>query len=166
MFIEPCCIAKQLPPVLLQQEFSHFNSNGDWLLTDLMDAVAHLVPSSDMIVAVPQTDFLLLRHLEMYLKRGWIKSLRLLTQKNESATIKKELDSDKVVVACSPTLNDNGMLLLLDSTGNKDSLIIQGPMLIQRINALCIYNAYKGKDKSKIRDFSEAVIPRINVYGK
>lgn len=161
MFIEPCCIAKELPPLLRKQPFTHFNSNGDWLLTDMMDAVAHLVPQADMTLMLPHTGTFLLRHLAVYFRQGWTRSLRLLTSEDETEGVRRELPFERVRYSWSSSMGDNGIIIFSPADGKGKTLAIQGEMLLQRRNRLCIYNAYFGSDKDIVGCFTEAVWPRF-----
>ena len=132
----------------------------------MMDAVAHLVPEADLTLMIPHTGTFLLRHLAVYFRQGWIRSLRLLTSNDEAETVGRELPGDKVVCAWSSSGGDNGMIVFSPRNRKDNTLAIQGEMLLQRQNRLCMYNAYFGNDSEMVGTFTEAVWPRINTCRK
>ena len=79
MYIQPCCIEKEIPQLMRKQPFSFFQSNGDWTVQDLLKAVGSLVPHAVCLLAIPEADVFLLRTLRTYLSKGWLRALVLVT---------------------------------------------------------------------------------------
>ncbi len=91
-FMEPCCISKQLPPLVRQYEFLPFQTSGDVTFEQLIKAVSSLAGNRLAVkVITPQIDTQMLRVLAWYGRRGWLKSLSVLTQENQVELIHKEI---------------------------------------------------------------------------
>lgn len=67
MYIQPCCIHRELPLLMRGTARCYFQSNVDWTLQDLMKAISCLVPSCEAVVCMPVVDVYLLRTLRTYL---------------------------------------------------------------------------------------------------
>ena len=76
MYIEPCCIDKQLPALIRRSQggFCFFQTNGDCDLKKLLDSVSHMasgVGGHVLVLTVPEVDITMLRTLAYYFRRGW-----------------------------------------------------------------------------------------------
>jgi len=154
MYIEPCCIDSQLPKLLREHPMVFFQSNGDWNVSKLMKAVACMVDGHDILLALPEVDIDLLRFLYYWFGRGWINHLSLITTNDQSDLIRQELpDRLKNISYCYDWLIIDSLICLY---GEKNSLVIQGPMLLKTDYSLSLYSAYFGKDNNMV---SQAVEP-------
>ena len=91
MYIQPCCIEKELPELLRKQPFCFFQSNGDWTVRDLMKAVSEMVPHAMCLMAIPEVDVYLLRTLRTYLSKGWYRGLVLVTAEPQGELVRQEM---------------------------------------------------------------------------
>lgn len=160
MYIQPCCIATELPPIA-RQPFAYFQSNGDWLLTDLMASVSQLVPGSVCLITIPEVDVFLLRTLSNYFEKGWFKALLLVTNKNQAALVRNELEPylDRVCYTFDAHVLD-GMFAL---TNFSRFLAIQGAMLTKKDFTLCQYSSSYGNDAELFKSATEAILPKLKM---
>ena len=155
MYIQPCCIHRELPILLRSTSHSYFQSNGDWTLQDLMKAISCLVPESKAVISLPVVDVYLLRKLRTYLAKGWYTHLTLLTRDDQSELVSNEVHSDKFVYAHHAQVSD-GLFALTNDT---EHLCITGALLLENDN-LHHYAAYFGKSEEVYKSATEAVLAR------
>ena len=161
MYIQPCCIEKELPELLKKQPFSFFQSNGDWTVQDLMKAVSSLVPTSVCLLALPQVDVFLLRTLRTYLSKGWYRALVLVTAEPQGELVKQELNSMlPLVTYANHNQVQDGMLALTDFG---KFLVIQGAMLTEKDFSLCQYAGFYGPSSTMFASAVEAVCARAKM---
>lgn len=160
MYIQPCCINNELPPIA-RQPFAYFQSNGDWLLKDLMAAVGQLVPDAVCLITIPEVDVFTLRTLNTYLVKGWFKALLLVTNKPQTELVKNELagNLDKVCYTFDSHILD-GVFALTDF---HRFLHIQGPLLLQTDFTLCMYSSSYGTDAGLFKSATEAITPKLKL---
>ena len=157
MYIQPCCIHRELPMLMRGQHYSYFQSNGDWTLQDLMKAISCLVPECEAVICMPTVDVYLLRQLRTYLAKGWYTHLTLLTRDDQSELVANEVHSDKFVYAHHAQVAD-GLFALNNGT---DLLVIQGALLLEKDNLLHHYAGYFGRGKDIYKAMTEAVGARV-----
>lgn len=161
MYIQPCCIEKELPAMLKKQPFCFFQSNGDWVTQDLMKAVSYIVPHAIVLLAIPSIDVYLLRSLRTYLSKGWYRGLVLLTSEPQSDLVKKEMGNMLPLVTYANNNQIQDGLLALTDFGQ--FLVIQGAMLTEKDFSLCSYAGYFGKDSSVFASAVEALLARAKM---
>lgn len=159
MYVQPCCISKELP-ALVKGGTRFFQSNGDWTLQDMMSAVSCLVPKAAALVSLPETDVFLLRAFRTYLSRGWFRSLLLLTGSPQSDLVNEELSPviSGVSYASSHQVQD-GVFALTDGSV---FMVVQGPMLLEKDFSLCQYAVYYGVDKEVFFSAVEALTAKLH----
>ena len=161
MYIQPCCIEKELPQLLKQQSFCFFQSNGDWQVTDLMKSVSCLIPHSLILLAIPEVDVFLLRTIRTYLSKGWYRGFVLLTSSPQAELVKSEMGNLIQLVSYANHYQvQDGMLALTDF--NK-YLVIQGAMLLEKDFSLCKYTAYYGTEPRLFASAIEAETARVKM---
>ena len=115
MYIQPCCIEKEIPQLMRKQPFSFFQSNGDWTVQDLLKAVGSLVPHAVCLLAIPEADVFLLRTLRTYLSKGWLRALVLVTSTPQGELVKQEMGSMlPLMTYASHDQVQDGLLALTD----------------------------------------------------
>lgn len=172
MYIQPCCIDKELPPIA-RQPFAFFQSNGDWTVEKLMKAISQLVEGSVCVLVLPEVNVFLLRTLNTYLAKEWYKSLILLTADNQAAMVRAEFGRNlpRVQYAHHKQVMDGQFLL----TNFKQHLVVQGPLLLDNDFTLCNYSSSFGNIYDKDSDRAaltmsafkaslDAVIPRLRMH--
>lgn len=161
MYIQPCCIEKELPDLLKKQPFCFFQSNGDWVTKDIMKAISFMIPHAVVLLAIPVIDVFLLRTLRTYLSKGWYRGLVLLTSEPQSDLVKSEMSNmlPLVTYANNNQIQD-GLLALTDF---RNYLVIQGAMLTEKDFSLCSYAGYFGKDSSVFASAAEALSARAKM---
>ena len=162
MYIEPCCIDRQLPRLMRGTARSYFQSNGDWTVEDLMRAVSCLVPECDAILCLPVVDVYLLRRLRTYLAKGWYRRVTLVTRDDQSALVAAEVHNEALTYAHHAQVTD-GLFALTNGT---DHLAIVGPLLLDKDNLLHHYAAYFGRDGETYREITGAVAARAKKHRK
>lgn len=164
MYVEPCCIDKELPRLLREDPFCFFQSNGDWTVRELMRSVSFLVPGSACcLLVIPEVDVNLLRELRHYLLRdGWYRSLALLTYRNQMEMVSGELSDcmPRVHYAVNRRVLD-GQFGLFDEEGNY--LLVSGPMLLKKDFTLCHFTAWRGKSSRQFRSAFDGELPMLRM---
>lgn len=181
MYIEPCCIDKQLPALIRRSQggFCFFQTNGDCDLKKLLDSVSHMasgVGGHVLVLTVPEVDITMLRTLAYYFRRGWTRALLLLTRAVQTELIQTELADyiDHIHYAADPLIIDGQLAILSTSTvpepaegrepaegQGSSGLIIQGAMLSQPDFSLSLYTAWLGTDRDIIRSAIDPAIAKL-----
>lgn len=161
MYIQPCCIEKELPELLRKQPYSFFQSNGDWTATDLMKAVSCMVPHAVCLLAMPEVDVFLLRTLKTYLAKGWYRGLVLVTAEPQAELVKSEMGGMLPLVTYANHNQVQDGLLALTDFGK--FLVVQGAMLAEKDFSLCLYTGYFGTDGKVFASAIEAVTARVKM---
>lgn len=171
MYLEPCCIGKEIPKLLKEHTFKDkagktrnavcFQSGGDWTVTDLMKAVICLADKGLLILAIPQVDENLMRTVSTYLSREWCKELLLVTAEGQEELVRENLSGhlENVTYSVNKGLYE-GFLGL--SNGNKH-LIVNGPMLLEKDFSICQYSAMYGDDPDIIYSATDAFRPLLRM---
>ena len=159
MYIEPCCIDKDLPALIRRSQggFCFFQTNGDCDLKKLLDSVSHMVGGHVLVLTVPEVDILMLRTLAYYFRRGWTRALLLLTRAVQTELIQT------IHYAADPLIIDGQLAILSTSTVPEpvEGLIIQGAMLSQPDFSLSLYTAWLGTDRDIIRSAIDPAIAKL-----
>lgn len=170
MYIEPCCIDKDLPALIRRSQggFCFFQTNGDCDLKKLLDSVSHMasgVGGHVLVLTVPEVDILILRTLAYYFRRGWTRALLLLTRAVQTELIQTELADyiDHIHYAADPLIIDGQLAILSALTVPElvEGLIIQGAMLSQPDFSLSLYTAWLGTDRDIIRSAIDPAIAKL-----
>ena len=175
MYIEPCCIDKQLPALIRRSQggFCFFQTNGDCDLKKLLDSVSHMasgVGGHVLVLTIPEVDITMLRTLAYYFRRGWTRALLLLTRAVQTELIQTELADyiDHIHYAADPLIIDGQLAILSTSTvpepaegQGSSGLIIQGAMLSQPDFSLSLYSAWLGTDRDIIRSAIDPAIAKL-----
>ena len=182
MYIEPCCIDKQLPALIRRSQggFCFFQTNGDCDLKKLLDSVSHMasgVGGHVLVLTLPEVDITMLRTLAYYFRRGWTRALLLLTRAVQTELIQTELTDyiDHIHYAADPLIIDGQLAILSALTvpvvrqahqpdtvpEPAEGLIIQGAMLSQPDFSLSLYTAWLGTDRDIIRSAIDPAIAKL-----
>ena len=182
MYIEPCCIDKQLPALIRRSQggFCFFQTNGDCDLKKLLDSVSHMasgVGGHVLVLTLPEVDITMLRTLAYYFRRGWTRALLLLTRAVQTELIQTELADyiDHIHYAADPLIIDGQLAILSALTVPVvrqahqpdtvpelvEGLIIQGAMLSQPDFSLSLYTAWLGTDRDIIRSAIDPAIAKL-----
>ena len=175
MYIEPCCIDKQLPALIRRSQggFCFFQTNGDCDLKKLLDSVSHMASGGGghvLVLTIPEVDITMLRTLAYYFRRGWTRALLLLTRAVQTELIQTELADyiDHIHYAADPLIIDGQLAILSTSTvpepaegQGSSGLIIQGAMLSQPDFSLSLYTACLTTDRDIIRSAIDPAIAKL-----
>lgn len=171
MYVEPCCIEKELTRLLKNVQYKDktgrtrnavcFQSGGDWTVTDLMKAVTPLADKGLMILVMPKVDAMLLRTLSTYLSREWCKELLLITSEGQESLVRESLAGhlDKVTYSVNKGIYESFLGL---SNGLKH-VVVSGPMLLEKDFSICLYSALYGDDPEIIWSATDAFRPLLRM---
>ncbi len=160
MYIQPCCIDRQLPEVLRKQKISFFQSMGDWTTQDLMKAVSCLVMEDCVaIMAIYKVDVYLLRTLRTYLAKGWYKGVVLLTHDDQTELIKGELSAylPKVCYAHNKQIYESAFQL----TNGHQFLTIIGDLLLENDMHFHYYSASYDTNRERFYEMASPFFARV-----
>lgn len=160
---EPCCIERTLPQLLKKYEWMPFQTNGDVTVEKILKAVSHLAGNNlDITICLPAIDVIILRIFAWYHKRGWLKSLTILTATDQSELIRNELPKElTLTIVDSADIPDNYGLLVIK--GELSNVIVNGPLYAIVTPGICSYTAYFGKDPDRISQLTDTINARIRV---
>lgn len=171
MYIEPCCIDRQLPSEIKNSKggFVFFSTSGDVLLTHLLKAVSYLAGDSHvLVISTPEADINLLRAVKHYCDRGWTKAVLLITQTAQESMVESELSPhiSKVHYAADPLILD-GMLAVLPVAGSDGcAVVIQGAILSKQDFSLCHYALWTGRDIGVLQQAIDPLIAKLKTKAR
>lgn len=153
MYIEPCCIDRQLPSLLKRHAGNavFYQTSGDITVLRYLQAVSSMVDDPfTLLLVIPEIDRSTLQTIRYYHQRGWLAALLLLTTSDQSGLVKDVLGSDLLSssqYACDPLVAD-GLLAFLGKSKRsaihndillRKQVIIQGAMLAENDFSLSLY---------------------------
>lgn len=158
MYIEPCCIQKQLPQ-LLKEEVSHFHSNSDWTVNELLLTLISCGQADELTIVMPTVNVGLLRTITFMLDHvEWIQHLTLITQGNERDEIKAQLMpyAQRVTV-----VEDTICFRSISMKSSNRYIVIQGSVNLEKSRSM---QAFTVTTTEKLyNQFMETILPRIRV---
>lgn len=159
MYIQPCCIDRELPALMRQSPFSFFQSNGDWLLADLLKGTGSLISNAVALIAMPETDIYTLRLLRTHLAKDWLRAVVLITGTPQASLVATAMEGceDRLLYASNSQVMD-GLVALTDFTRH---VVVQGPVLTEKDFSLCQFAAYYGIDPAPFYQATEALIAKV-----
>ena len=117
-FIEPCCVDRQLP-ALLRENQSHavlFQTAGDVTFDHLLKAVSSMAGNNHltMTLVVPEVTAKMQKTIDRYQQRKWITEVKLLVSDIQDQMVMFEGDKGVVIIQGTilDTRAENGSLLL------------------------------------------------------
>lgn len=134
LYIEPCCIQKQLPILIRDMgEYGMFYSQGDWGVPKLLEAVESLVPSQGtevMSVFVLETlSQSFVRRIERDLRMGWSQAFIIVTNSNNTQMLQDLLSPDDLDRICyCPSQPAAVHCNLWIRWSPQSSLVVSGPL--------------------------------------
>lgn len=133
--IQPCCIARELPPLIEGGgASSFFYSHGDWGFAKLWDAASQLVPCGagspvHTFLAMEDVDVFALRHIRRYFERGWTDSLTLCVATDARSVVSTELSGYlDAVCYCVDRKEARRNHLWVRSAESGRTLVVSGPL--------------------------------------
>lgn len=176
MYIEPCCVDRQLPS-LLRQHVNYpvyFQTSGDITIARFMQAISSMVDAPFVLnLTVNEIDQATLQTIHYYFSRKWLSGLLLLTNADQSELVRQTIGDAyiaNVQYACDPLIADGQCAflgpLLTDNNGNsyRKDIILQGAMLTEKDFSLSLYSASfsvtDGKSDKSL--WAQAVAPAIS----
>lgn len=160
-FQEPCCIERTLPMLIKEYPFCTWQSNGDITFEKIIKAVSHLAGTNlDITLLLPNVELHILRVLDWYRRRGWLKSLTIVTTTDESATIRKEFPTDFPVEILSHKSIIDSLLIIRGTDGHA---LVQGPLHATPSNKPTVerFTTYVGNDPEQIAMLTATTSSRL-----
>ena len=168
MIQEPCCIERTLPLAVKKYGWLPWQSNGDITIEKILKAVSYLAGNAlDISICLPAIDIPALRLFAWYFKRGWLKSLTIITPDDQSELIRAELPAElKLTVTNHASVNETSPILFIQ--GEIQTVIVQGPLhtSIATTPTRENYITYAGKDQDRISQFTDTLSALIRVASK
>lgn len=168
MIQEPCCIERSLPLAVKKYGWLPWQSNGDITIEKILKAVSYLAGNAlDISICLPAIDIPALRLFAWYFKRGWLKSLTIITPDDQSELIRAELPAElKLTVTNHASVNETSPILFIQ--GEIQTVIVQGPLhtSIATTPTRENYITYAGKDQDRISQFTDTLSALIRVASK
>lgn len=164
--MEPCCVERTLPMLLRKNNgWLPWQTNGDVTADKILKAVAHLAGNEIRLTVVAvAVDVALLRTLAWYFRRGWLKSLTVLTQHDQSELVKNELKD--YIAAVEPVAHPDVTDDMLIIEGEEQTVVVQGRLLTEVTPGHCQYITYVGTDADRIQQFTATATSKIKVASR
>ena len=167
MYIEPCCIDRQLPR-LLRAGGRFFQTSGDVAARKMLTAASWLCGRVvNITLLMPVVDKSMLATLAHYFAQGWLTRLTLLTQGDQSALVGQHLAAlspGQTFVYGHDKMLSGGLMLI---EGDERTLFIQGPMLCDgQPFAYLLYAAVLSPTPEELESVMETVRPKIRHTGR
>lgn len=159
MYQEPCCIERTLPQLLKEHPLCTWQTNGDVTFDKIVKAISYLAGNSiSTTLMLPTIDIQILRVLAWLHSRGWLKSVSILTKKDQSELINAELQNmeDKSAYNHSRVVED-----LLVIKGEKNTVVVQGWLGMEIQAAQRMYVSYCGNDETEINSLTNSTFSLI-----
>ena len=160
MIIEPCCINRQVPELMLREKQGVFFSNGDWGVKKLMEAISYLADQdATVVLCMPSVDVYFCRTLANWLGRGWMKCVVLATKEDCGEMVKNELAGyeDRVLYMKRKNLAMEAFVRYNQS----HKFVVFGPMRVKGSGEFCQYSYVRG---GSWEDFTELVSPVVGLF--
>lgn len=161
-FQEPCCVERTLPLLLREYPLYTWQSNGDVTFEKIIKAVSHLAGSAlEITLLLPKSELLILRVLEWYRRRGWLKSLTIVTTTDEFSSVRREFPVDfHVEIYFHKSITDS----LLIINGSDGYAIVQGPLHALPATTPTVerFVTYVGNDKDQIAMLTATTTSRLS----
>lgn len=167
MFVEPCCINRQLPKIIME-DARYFQTNGDIRIIDFVGCLSSIYfkRHTVIIIVVPKIDIYTLRQLRLTLETarnedGGIQALMILTKEDQTYLVKSQMSGlDCMMYAYHPMVLDGVMACMEESM----NIIIQGAMLTQLDNSLCQYACSADIEQDRIKECLSGILPKFRIY--
>ena len=162
MYVEPCCIDRQLSELLRHRAFAFFQASGDCTAVHFLNAVSAMAEGVRvLLMVIPEVDIPLLRVLRHYFVQNWYEGVILLTREVQTEMIRNELEgfTGRVAYGCNQSVTDGFFTVL----GSERSVCVQGPLLLAPDFTTCAYAAYKGNDKELLTGALDTYLPKTRL---
>ena len=123
--IEPCCCENQLPEALREQKGRAIvATSGDVLINHWYKAIGYQAGTTHKLrLCIHQADIKLLRHIRLWMQRGWTTEVQITTCEDQREMIAQEL-GDSVSIATDGMMQSE----LMAMEGEDGLVMIVGPM--------------------------------------
>lgn len=161
-FQEPCCIENSLPRLLRSHPFAAWQTNGDVTFEKIMKAVSSMAGNVLRItLVIPQPDLRILRTLAWYVRRGWLKSLTLLTHDDVIGMARGEFPFDfSLACFCHKSVADS--LVVIE--GEAATVVVQGPLHALPAQSATVerFVTYCGRDDGQVSMLAGTTFSRLS----
>ena len=167
MFVEPCCINRQLPKIIMEGS-RYFQTNGDIRIIDFLGCLSSIYYKRHtvMIIVVPEIDITTLIQLRKTLdtsrrEGGGIEALMLLTKEDQTALIKSQMNGLYCITYAHHPMVLDGLMVCMEESMN---IIIQGAMLTQIDKSLCQYACSTDTEQKRTNECLSGILPKFRIY--
>lgn len=141
-FVEPCCAEKQLPTLLHEQSFNVFRTNGDVLFEHFIKSLSCLAGNTlSIMLTIPTVNPSICKTLAWMARRGWLTSLHILANDNQSALVFEEMQG--VVKDLHFYHHERVTESSLIIEGEKAKVVLHGKFLVEVEPQLLTYFVHK-----------------------
>ena len=168
MYIEPCCIHKQLPPVIVGHDACYFHSGGDITLSKMLPVISTLVPQSTLTLClVHAPDVFTLRALNALIASNCINQVEVICSENCAALFKTEVPAfsaplpDKVPFTF--VLDSTNATHMLCMANDSAHVVINGYLPITPANRFITYSCTT--TRTAYLQATEVLRSKLKLYG-
>ena len=191
--IEPCCCENQLPEALREQKGRAIvATSGDVLINHWYKAIGYQAGTTHKLrLCIHRADIKLLRHIRLWMQRGWTTEVQITTCEDQREMIAQELGispcaalsrDDKPCAALSrddnrdviPTeveesrvsIATDGMMQseLMAMEGEDGLVMIVGPILSEKRPGATLYTVYSKRDYSAVKEVLAVIDSRHRAH--
>ena len=179
--IEPCCIDNQLPEAVREQKGRAIvATSGDVLINHWYKAIGYQAGTTHKLrLCIHRADIKLLRHIRLWMQRGWTTEVQITTIADQAELILSELGeispqgrndkhdvmSSEVETSRVSIATDELMQSELMAMEGEDGLVmIIGPILSEKRPGATLYTVYSKRDYSAVGEVLKVVDSRHKAH--
>lgn len=165
MFVEPCCVERQLPKLLREANgIVMYQTSGDVTIKDFMKAVSSMAGPKElqMTLCIAELTEGILKSIGYYMKRRWVTEVRLLTQTDQTDMVNSMLPKKEgcKVIYGKDDLQMDGLMAF---EGKDGIVVLQGHMIEKAHAGTMLYAGCFSKAGGRVDDVMKVINSKINL---
>ena len=159
--IEPCCCENQLPEALREQKGRAIvATSGDVLINHWYKAIGYQAGTTHKLrLCIHRADIKMLRHIRLWMQRGWTTQVQITTQEDQREMIAQEL-GDSVSIATDGMMQSE----LMAMEGEDGLVMVIGPILSEKRPGATLYTVYSKRDYSAVGEILKVIDARHRAH--